>query len=169
MGVALSEPGGRMDEHLDAMRALGRCRSRTTTGGSSTSPASTHSRDPSKPAGPPIIIGGDSARARRRRDRQGTRLVLLQHHHRAGARGRSADRRRAKAVRASCGARPARDHHDNNGPFDRSVADQYGALGVDRLVLLPRPDAPAGRRHEPVPFDDILRTIDRTANMIRTP
>jgi hypothetical protein len=55
------------------------------------------------------------------------------------------------------------------GPFDRSVADQYQALGVDRLVLLPNPDASAGRRHEPVPVDDILRTIDRTANMIRTP
>ena len=49
------------------------------------------------------------------------------------------------------------------GPFDRGVRDQYEALGVDRLVLLPGLDAPAGKRHDPVPVDDILRTIDRAA------
>ena len=49
------------------------------------------------------------------------------------------------------------------GPFDRGVADWYEELGVDRLVLLPRPDAPRGRRHEPVPADEILRTIDTLA------
>jgi hypothetical protein len=31
-------------------------------------------------------------------------------------------------------------------------------------VFLPGPDAPAGRRHHPVPVDDILSTIDRLAS-----
>jgi hypothetical protein len=49
------------------------------------------------------------------------------------------------------------------GPFDRDVREQYEALGVDRLVFLPGLDAPADRRHDTVPVDDILRTIDRLA------
>jgi hypothetical protein len=49
------------------------------------------------------------------------------------------------------------------GPFDRGVREQYEALGIDRLVFLPGLDAPAGRRHDPVPIDDLLRTIDRVA------
>ena len=50
------------------------------------------------------------------------------------------------------------------GPFDAGIREQYEALGVDRLVFLPGLDAPAGRRHDPVPVDDILRTIDRLAS-----
>ncbi len=49
------------------------------------------------------------------------------------------------------------------GRFDRGVAEQYAQLGVDRLVLLPWLDIPTERRHEPVPVDDILRTIDTVA------
>jgi hypothetical protein len=37
-----------------------------------------------------------------------------------------------------------------------------------KLRALPRPDAPADRRHDPVPLDDILRSIDSLAAM-RTP
>jgi hypothetical protein len=55
------------------------------------------------------------------------------------------------------------------GPFDRGVADWYEELGVDRLVLLPRPDAPRDRRHEPVPTDEILRTIDTLAATVLRP
>ena len=49
------------------------------------------------------------------------------------------------------------------GPFDRSIADQYAELGVDRVVVLPRPDAPTDTPHTPVPFDEIRRTIDTIA------
>jgi len=31
---------------------------------------------------------------------------------------------------------------------------------VDRLIVLPQPDATGRRRHVPVPVDDILRNID---------
>ena len=43
------------------------------------------------------------------------------------------------------------------------MIDWYEELGVDRLVLLPRSNAPRERRHEPVSLDDILRTIDDAA------
>ena len=49
------------------------------------------------------------------------------------------------------------------GPFDRSIADQYAELGVDRVIVLPRPDAPTDTPHVPVPFDEIRHTIDTVA------
>jgi alkanesulfonate monooxygenase SsuD/methylene tetrahydromethanopterin reductase-like flavin-dependent oxidoreductase (luciferase family) len=51
------------------------------------------------------------------------------------------------------------------GPLDRATVDQYKELGVDRLVLLPEPEAQRGRRHEPVPVDRILHNIDAAAAM----
>jgi hypothetical protein len=50
-----------------------------------------------------------------------------------------------------------------SGRFDAEAAEFYEQLGVDRLVLLPRPDAPGASRHEPVPADAILRMIDAVA------
>ena len=49
------------------------------------------------------------------------------------------------------------------GPFDRAIADQYAELGVDRVIVLPRPDAPTDTPHVPVPFDEIRHTIDTVA------
>src|SRR5215471_13642548 len=50
-----------------------------------------------------------------------------------------------------------------SGPLDRSVVAQYDALGVDRLVLLPQPDAARADRHRPVPLDRIIANIDWAA------
>jgi hypothetical protein len=55
------------------------------------------------------------------------------------------------------------------GRFDRVVVDYQDERDVDRLVLLPQPDAPRNRRHEPVPIDEILHTIDRLAATVRHP
>jgi probable F420-dependent oxidoreductase len=49
------------------------------------------------------------------------------------------------------------------GPLNRATVDQYQQLGVDRLVLLPEPEAERGRRHTPVPVDRILHNIDTVA------
>jgi hypothetical protein len=38
--------------------------------------------------------------------------------------------------------------------------DQYEELGVDGIGVLPRLDAPKEKPHEPVPVDEIKRTID---------
>jgi hypothetical protein len=45
--------------------------------------------------------------------------------------------------------------------LDASTLRRYEELGVHRLVLLPRPDAPRDRRHFPVLEQEILRTIER--------
>jgi probable F420-dependent oxidoreductase len=50
-----------------------------------------------------------------------------------------------------------------SGPLDRGVVAQYEELGVDRLVLLPQPDAARGHRHRPVPLDRIHANIDWAA------
>jgi probable F420-dependent oxidoreductase len=50
------------------------------------------------------------------------------------------------------------------GPLDRSIADHYEELGVDRLVLLPQPDVDGAQKHRPVPLDRIKRNIDWVAS-----
>ena len=52
------------------------------------------------------------------------------------------------------------------GRTDKAAVDQYAELGVDRLVLLPQPDAGPAQRHAPVPVDRILRNIDTVAQQI---
>ena len=52
------------------------------------------------------------------------------------------------------------------GPLDRATVDQYEELGIDRLVLLPQPDADRTQRHTSVPVDRILRNIDMVAEQI---
>jgi hypothetical protein len=43
------------------------------------------------------------------------------------------------------------------------VADQYAELGVDRIVVLPRPDVSTDNPHVLIPFDEIRHTIDTVA------
>lgn len=163
MGVDLSDRAERMDEFIDAMRALwsmpepefhGR---HIDFGGIDAYPR------PTDPSGPPVIIGGLSGLARRRaiRTAQGwfaynttvdwTREILE-----VIAKETTEIDRPAKLGPLELTIIPA-------GPFDRSIADQYAELGVDRVVVLPRPDAPADTPHTPVPFDEIRRTIDTIA------
>ena len=52
------------------------------------------------------------------------------------------------------------------GPFDKETVARYAELGVQRLVILPRPDATREQRHAPVPIEDILRNIDRVAESV---
>jgi len=50
--------------------------------------------------------------------------------------------------------------------FDASTLHQYEEIGVHRLVLLPRPDAPRSERHLPVPEPEILRNIELAAALL---
>ena len=54
------------------------------------------------------------------------------------------------------------------GPLNRATVEQYQKLGVDRLVLLPEPEAERERRHQPVPVDRILHNIDAAAEAFTT-
>lgn len=50
--------------------------------------------------------------------------------------------------------------------MDKAAGDQYAELGIDRLVLLPQPDAGPSQRHALVPADRTLRNIDAVAEQV---
>lgn len=163
LGVPLSERGRRMDEYLDAMLELWSMPQPEYHGRHVDFAGIDAYPRPTWPEGPPIVLGGVSPRARRRAIARAHGWYVF---------GVTVERaQEAVEVIRSESERYERPGHLGAleitmtpvGPFDRGVAEQYAELGVDRLVLLPRPDAPRDRRHEPVPVDDILRTIDMAA------
>ncbi len=52
------------------------------------------------------------------------------------------------------------------GDLEPETVQQYGALGVDRLVLLPQPDARLDQRHAPVPLETILANVEHVGTTI---
>jgi hypothetical protein len=52
------------------------------------------------------------------------------------------------------------------GTLDRTVVERYEELGVNRLVLLPQPDADSDQRQRPVPLAQIMRNIDSVAEKL---
>jgi probable F420-dependent oxidoreductase len=163
MGVEMSDRAERMDEFIGAMRALWSMDKPEFHGRHvDFEGVDAHPR-PTNPSGPPVIIGGLSGLARRRAIRTGqgwfaynatvdwTRDILD-----VIARETEEIGRPAELGPLELTIIPA-------GPFDRSIADQYAELGVDRVVVLPKPDAPTDVPHTPVPFDEIRHTIDTIA------
>jgi probable F420-dependent oxidoreductase len=163
MGVPLSERGGRMDEYLDAMRVLWSAE-RPEYHGRFVDFAGidAHPR-PSQPSGPPIVLGGVSDPARRRAVTKANGWYVFN----------ATQEFACEAIEAIAADQSKYERPAELGPLeisitpvghlDRGVIDWYAELGVDRLVLLPRSNAPRERRHEPVSLDDILRTIDEAA------
>jgi probable F420-dependent oxidoreductase len=168
MGVSRSERGRRMDEHLDAMRALWSMDAPEYHGRHvDFSGVDAHPR-PIRRTGPPVVLGGVSAGARRRAVTKANGWYVF-----------NTDQERASEAMQAIRADIARIERPAElaqleitmtpvGPFDRSTLEWYAELGVDRLVMLPRPDAPAPHRHAPVPLADILHTIDSMAAMTST-
>jgi probable F420-dependent oxidoreductase len=163
MGVDLADRADRTDEFIDAMRALWSMDKPEYHGRHIDFDGIDAYPRPTDPSGPPLIIGGLSGLARRRAIRTAhgwfaynttvdwTRNILD-----VIAKETTEIDRPAELGPLELTIIPA-------GPFDRSIADQYAELGVDRVVVLPRPDAPADTPHTPVPFDEIRRTIDTIA------
>lgn len=163
VGVPLASRGARMDEFIGALRALWSMDSPEYHGRYiSFAGIDAHPRPRQRPA-PPIVIGGEAPAALRRAvlmadgwygfhlDLAETQQLVAALHKLA-----SEHERPASLGRLEITVTPA-------GPVDKAACGQYAELGVDRLVLLPRPDAPPRERHVPVPLDDILRTIDVAA------
>jgi len=162
-GVSMADRGARMDDYLAALKALWAMEHPEYHGRLvSIQGVDTQPRPVQRPH-PPIVVGGDAPAALRRavtmangwygfattpaaaRDYVAELRRLEQQHERPADLGR-----------LELTVTPV-------GPLDRATLDQYEALGVDRLVLLPEPEAQRGRRHEPVPVDRILHNIDTVA------
>jgi probable F420-dependent oxidoreductase len=165
-GVPMTDRGARMEDYIRALRALWSMdrpayRGRFVSFGG----IDTHPRPRQHPA-PPIVIGGEARGALRRAvtmadgwygfylDLQETRSYVEALRQLAREWERPAELGRLEIT-----VTPA-------GPLDRAVVEQYTELGVDRLVLLPEPDAGPAQRHVPIPADRILRNIDAVAEQI---
>ena len=165
-GVPMAGRGARMEDYIGALRALWSMdrpayHSRLV----SFSGIDSRPRPRQRPA-PPIVIGGQAPAALRRAvmmaegwygfylDVPQTRRLVRVLRQLAGDCERPAGLGRLELT-----VTPA-------GPLDQAAVDHYAELGVDRLVLLPQPDASPARRHAPVPVDRILRNIDTVAQQI---
>jgi probable F420-dependent oxidoreductase len=163
VGVPIARRGARMDDYIDAMRALWSMEHPRHDGPfASFSGVDAHPRPLQRP-GPPILVGGESRAALRRAVTKGN-----------GWYGFGLD----PALTRECIEtidELAREHERPPelgrleltvtpvGPFDADVVREYEQLGVDRLVLLPQPDVDRYHRHAPVPVELILRTVDTVA------
>ena len=163
MGVDLSDRAGRTDEFLGAIRALWSMAEPEFHGHHvDFAGIDAHPR-PIDPSGPPVIIGGLSGPARRRAI--GTANGWFAYNTTVEWARDILDviARESEQIARPAELGPLELTMIPAPPFNRAVADQYAELGVDRIVLLPRPDAPTDAPHVPIPFDEIRRTIDTVA------
>ena len=166
MGVDLAERGVRMDEHIDAMRALWTMREPRYSGRVVQIHDVNAYPRPVRSGGPPIVTGGVSAPARRRAIAKANGWYCFQTTVEWAHEAMDVIMSELDQSDRPSELGPLEITMTPVGPFDSAVREQYEALGVDRLVFLPGLDAPAARRHDPVPVDDILRTIDRLTSMM---
>jgi probable F420-dependent oxidoreductase len=165
-GVPMAGRGARMEDYIRALRALWSM-DRPAYQGRFASFSGVDARPrPRQRPGPPIVVGGEAPAALRRAvlmaegwygfylDVQETRRYVRELRQLAVVCERPAELGRLELT-----VTPA-------GPLDAAAVDEYAELGVDRLVLLPQPDASGSQRHVPVPADRILRKIDIVARQI---
>jgi len=165
-GVPMAGRGARMEDYIRALRALWSMDRPAYQGRfASFSGVDAWPRPRQRP-GPPIVVGGEAPAALRRAvlmaegwygfylDVQETRRYARELRQLAVECERPAELGRLELT-----VTPA-------GPLDAAAVDEYADLGVDRLVLLPQPDASGSQRHVPVPADRILRNIDTVARQI---
>jgi probable F420-dependent oxidoreductase len=162
-GVPMAGRGARLEDYIGALRALWSM-DRPGYHGRFVSFSAIDARPrPRQRPAPPIVVGGAAPAALRRAVTiadgwYGFHLDLAQTS-RQVQRLRQLAREHPRPGRLEITVTPA-------GPVDKAIADQYAELGVDRLVLLPQPDASPSQQHAPVPADRILRTIDTAAEQI---
>jgi probable F420-dependent oxidoreductase len=165
-GVPMTGRGPRMEDYIRAVRALWLMDKPVHRGRLvSFDGIDARPRPRQRPA-PPIVIGGEAPAALRRAATMadgwyGFYLNVPETRRYAGALHRLAQEyeRPAGLGQLELTVTPA-------GPLDKAAVDGYAELGIDRLVLLPQPDAGPAQRHAPVPVDRILRNIDMVADQI---
>jgi alkanesulfonate monooxygenase SsuD/methylene tetrahydromethanopterin reductase-like flavin-dependent oxidoreductase (luciferase family) len=155
-----------MDDYIRAMRALWSMDHPEHHGPFvSFSGVAAYPRPVQQP-GPPIVVGGESGSALRR----AVTMAEGWYGFNVGLKGtgRCLDALREVAGRHDRPAELGRLEISVTpvGTIDRAAVEQYEQLGVDRLVLLPQPDADRADRHRSVPIDRILHNIDVVADQI---
>jgi probable F420-dependent oxidoreductase len=165
-GVDMAGRGARMEDGIRALRALWSMPRPEYRGQfASFRGIDAHPRPVQRP-GPPVVVGGEAPAALRRAVTMangwyGFALNVQETRQCTDELRRLAKdhERPAELGRLELTVTPA-------GTLNPAAVSQYAELGVDRLVLLPQPDAERVRRHAPVPVDRILRNIDEVADQI---
>ena len=156
--MPFSERGARMDDHIDALRAMWRGDLEFEGRFTSWHGVEAHPR-PVEPHGPPIHVGGGSAATFRRAvlrangwygflstlESTGSAMDTL-------SRGMAELDRPAHLGRIQVSVTPSE-------PVDRDLVRRYEDLGVDRLILV-RDFRDVGGTPNPERADDVLRFID---------
>jgi probable F420-dependent oxidoreductase len=160
LGVPMERRGARMEDYVRAMRAIWTMPRPHYEGEFvSFKGVDAHPRPVQQPS-PPVLVAGGSWAALRRAVTigdgwYGFGLDLARTREAVDALHKTAARyeRPAELGQLEITVTPV-------GGLDAGIVEQYAELGVDRLVLLPKPSAMSEERHLPVPLDDILRNID---------
>lgn len=159
VGVPRSERQNRMDEYLRALRALWTMPSPQYEGRFCSFSGIDARPRPMRAGGPPMIVGGEGPKAFARAVSMANGWYGFDPDDLSGCLdglrdAASAHERPEELGRLEITVTPT-------GPLDRAVVEHYAELGVDRLVVLPDPDAASADKHRPVPRDEILRNIER--------
>jgi probable F420-dependent oxidoreductase len=163
VGVSLADRHERTDDYIGALRALWAMERPGHQGPYvSFHGVDSHPR-PAQRRGPPVVVGGESQAAL-------VRAVTMAD----GWYGFDVDVPSSlDALKRVAGEyeRPAdlgslEITVTPTGTLDRSVVERYEGLGVNRLVLLPQPDAASDRKHRPVALEQIMRNIDSVAEKL---
>ncbi len=166
-GVDMAERGLRMDEGLDALLELWtadlpRYEGRTVSfSGIDAQPR------PVQPGGPSVVLGGGGTpRSRRRIIERANGWYLFGTDLDATATALAEIAEEQERLDRPAALGPLEVTVTPPEPIGASTLQRYEELGVHRLVLLPRPDAPPQDRFAPVPEHQILDTIERAAALL---
>lgn len=162
-GVAMADRGARMDEYLRVLKALWTMDSPQYQGRFVSIQGVDAQPRPVQRPGPPIVVGGEAPIALRRAVTMANGWYGFATTPAEAARYITALRRLAQQHERPADLGRLELTVTPVGPLDRATVDQYQELGVDRLILLPEPEAQRGQRHAPVPVDRILHNIDTVA------
>lgn len=166
VGVPLARRQERVDDYLRALRALWSMeRPRHSGPFVSFDGIDAHPR-PVQRGGPPVVIGGEGKAALVRAATMAEGWYGFDLEPDKASQCIETLRRLASADARPEALGPLEITLTPTGALDRGSVERYEALGVDRLVLLPQPDAQSEDKHRPVARDQILRNIEWAAQRL---